>query len=804
MARKDKERKPLKNPLELTSKSRSFRPAKKDVEENNKSLESFHSFMEESLGIDIQVPEELTPEQKIVYVQQPVVEQIVEEVIEEVVEEPKTEIEVLADQVADLIAKPEEKVEVTESLEKKVQIIERSIGELRNLTMEVAHGTSVSGLGFTAGGGEVRLQGLDDVSFTESALLNGQSLVWSASEGKWIAATVSGGGGGGAVDSVNGEFGVVVIDADDVDDTTTTNKFATQAELDSISTALQPSDIGVSVQAFDANVVIDANYVATDENFTTADHAKLDGIAAGAEVNVQSDWNATSGDALILNKPTLFSGSYNDLTDQPTLFSGSYTDLTNQPTLFSGSYNDLTDQPTLFSGAYADLTGTPTLFSGSYNDLTDTPTIPPAAPVDSVNTQTGAVVLDADDIDDTTTLHKFATAAQLSAADSAVQPGDLAAVATSGAYGDLTGTPTLFSGSYNDLTDTPTIPTNNNELTNGAGYITGYTVTEGDVTAHQASLTIAQSQVTNLTTDLAAKADLVGGVIPNSQLPSLAISEYLGTVADQTALLALTGQRGDWAIRTDTGSTWVITTDGGSTITDWTELATPADAVTSVNGFTGTVVLGASDVGAATAAQGSTADSAVQPGDLATVATTGAYSDLTGAPTVVSAFTNDAGYITSADGGDAATLDTLDSTQFLRSDTDDTMDGNLTVNGDVTFTDTATDSLAGPEFSLYRNSASPTAGDYLGQIRFDGKNSNGGDQLYAKITGKTSDVTLGSEDGLIEYAVVKAGTQTIVQRLTGSALKLINGTSLEVNGDITTDGTLSAAGIDIDSLPTLP
>ena len=37
----------------------------------------------------------------------------------------------------------------------------------------------------------------------------------------------------------------------------------------------------------------------------SVDGAKLDGIAAGAEVNVQSDWNAASGDALILNKPTI-------------------------------------------------------------------------------------------------------------------------------------------------------------------------------------------------------------------------------------------------------------------------------------------------------------------------------------------------------------------------------------------------------------------------------------------------------------------------------------------------------------------
>ena len=38
---------------------------------------------------------------------------------------------------------------------------------------------------------------------------------------------------------------------------------------------------------------------------TTAERNKLTGIAAGAEVNVNADWNATSGDAQILNKPTL-------------------------------------------------------------------------------------------------------------------------------------------------------------------------------------------------------------------------------------------------------------------------------------------------------------------------------------------------------------------------------------------------------------------------------------------------------------------------------------------------------------------
>ena len=57
----------------------------------------------------------------------------------------------------------------------------------------------------------------------------------------------------------------------------------------------------------------------TENNFTDTLKSKLDGIASSAEVNVQSDWNAGSGDAKILNKPTLFSGSYTDLSNKPTI-----------------------------------------------------------------------------------------------------------------------------------------------------------------------------------------------------------------------------------------------------------------------------------------------------------------------------------------------------------------------------------------------------------------------------------------------------------------------------------------------------
>ena len=52
-----------------------------------------------------------------------------------------------------------------------------------------------------------------------------------------------------------------------------------------------------------------------------ADKTKLDGIATGAEVNVQSDWNAASGDTAILNKPSLVT-TFRGLTDTPSAYTG--------------------------------------------------------------------------------------------------------------------------------------------------------------------------------------------------------------------------------------------------------------------------------------------------------------------------------------------------------------------------------------------------------------------------------------------------------------------------------------------------
>lgn len=134
---------------------------------------------------------------------------------------------------------------------------------------------------------------------------------------------------------------------------------------------------------------------------------------------VSSDWNATSGIAQILHKPTLSdvatSGNYEDLTNKPNIptavsdlnndrgfitteidpvFSVSpaagitSNDITswNNKSDFSGSYNDLTDKPTIAGQVNSDwnansgvakILNKPTLayvaMSGNYNDLTNKP-----------------------------------------------------------------------------------------------------------------------------------------------------------------------------------------------------------------------------------------------------------------------------------------------------------------------------------------------------------------------------------------------------------------------------------------------
>ena len=79
------------------------------------------------------------------------------------------------------------------------------------------------------------------------------------------------------------------------------------------------------------------------------------------------------------------------------------------------------------------------------------------------------------------------------------------------------------------------------------------------------------------------------GKILDSQIPSIAISDTF-VVASQVAMLALTAEVGDVAIRTDESKSYILQTAGASVLGNWKELlsgsvaSTPYDIATQVDG----------------------------------------------------------------------------------------------------------------------------------------------------------------------------------------------------------------------------
>ena len=117
--------------------------------------------------------------------------------------------------------------------------------------------------------------------------------------------------------------------------------------------------------------------------------------------------------------------------------------------------------------------------------------------------------------------------------------------------------------------------------------------------------------------------------------------------------------------------------------------------------------------------------------------------------------------------------------------------GNISTTGNFTLTSTDAGSSAAPELTLNRDSSSPADADYLGQIKFKGDDDGGSSHVYAKITGKIQDASAGTEDGLIEFANVRAGSNTITARLKSDKFQLLNSMDLEVAGNTTLSGTLN-------------
>lgn len=105
---------------------------------------------------------------------------------------------------------------------------------------------------------------------------------------------------------------------------------------------------------------------------------------------------------------------------------------------------------------------------------------------------------------------------------------------------------------------------------------------------------------------------------------------------------------------------------------------------------------------------------------------------------------------------------------------------NTSTGDTLLLTTTEDSSTAAPVITMKRNSASPADADYLGQLKFQGENDADQEVVYVKITGKIQDASDGTEDGLLEFANRKAGSNNINMRLRSDSLQLLNGTNLQI------------------------
>jgi uncharacterized protein (TIGR02145 family) len=486
----------------------------------------------------------------------------------------------------------------------------------------------------------------------------------------------------------------------------------------------------------------DANYVTTSQlnaaNYITA---------AQVPVQVNADWSATTGVAQILNKPTLFSGNYNDLTNKPTLFSGNYNDLTNKPTiptvptvvsaftndagyitaaqvpaqvnadwnatsgvaqilhkptLFSGDYNDLTNKPTIptvptnvsaftndagYLTSYAETDPQFNAWDKNYNDLTNKPTIP------TIPTNVSAFTNDAGYLTSFTE-----TDPQFNAWDKN--------------YNDLTNKPTLFSGNYNDLTNKPSIPTvptnvsvftndagyitntsipsNVSTFVNDAGYLTNYTETDPQFNAWDKNYddltnkpTLFSGNYNDLTnkpiiptvpTNVSAFTNDAGYLISFTEQQVLSISHDTLFLTGGSFVKLPSGFDGDYNSLTNKP---VIFSGNYNDLTNKPTIPTVPTNVSSFNNDAGYLTNYTETDPQFNAWDKNYNDLTNKPilfdgnynslnnkPNLATVATTGNYNDLTNKPTIptvptnVSVFNNDAGYITAANVQEAANIPT--------------------------------------------------------------------------------------------------------------------------------------------------
>lgn len=315
------------------------------------------------------------------------------------------------------------------------------------------------------------------------------------------------------------------------------------------------------------------------EYVKTVNGVSPDGSGA---VSVGVDWSA------ITSVPATFA---------PSAHTHAYSTLTGIPSTFA---------PSAHSHVEADITGLSASLAGKANtshthlwaDITDKP----AAFTPVAHNHTLSQISDASVIGRT-----IASAADAAAVRTAIGAGTSnLAIGTTGStaaagnhvhdYATLTNVPTTFAPSAHVHT-----------IANVTGLQTALDGKAALSHTHNTNeingLDVALSNKANVSA-LATKADLVGGVIPTSQLPKRSLITAV-PAADQAAMLALTVdqvQPGDVAVRLDIQSSFMLIEDDPSDINNWQKLSWApgtggSTTVQTVNGQVGDVIIGKVDVG---------------------------------------------------------------------------------------------------------------------------------------------------------------------------------------------------------------
>ena len=233
----------------------------------------------------------------------------------------------------------------------------------------------------------------------------------------------------------------------------------------------------------DSNFASDANYVHTDNNFTTALKNKLDGIATGAEVNVQSDWDVadTSSDAFIKNKPAIPTKTSDITNDSGFITSAALptktSDLTNDSGFITNQVNNLAN--------YYDQTAINSMFNAL-----------------DVPTKTSDLTNDSGFL--TTSTLPIATASNLGVVKigsgiNVAADGTISAAVASLDWANITNKPTDVSYWTNDAgyITSADLPTKTSDLTNDSDF-----VTSADVPTKTSDLTNDSGFITNSVSNL--------------------------------------------------------------------------------------------------------------------------------------------------------------------------------------------------------------------------------------------------------------------------------------------------------------